>query len=330
MESSRLFEQLNTFTGKLPHQKLSKIVTITLLVYCAYLLADLTWKLVPTSSDKGKITVQSSPNTGNNSVSANNVDLSELLSINLFGDLKKTAVNKPKPKTDQPAPKTRLNVTLTGLVADSENATSPTSVAIIESAGGQNTYGIDEKIDGTSASVYEILIDRVILLVSGRYETLMLDGIEYSTTIPGSNNKVSHQEPEEDDMEAVDDVGPTINNKPIKKERVDKRENVELSQSLREQRETLFDDPKKLMDVIRIKPFRQSGELKGYRLAPGKDGKLFTEVGLKRNDLATNINGYDLTDMQQALTVMKELRSMTEATITVVRDDTAIDIILAL
>ena len=325
MESSRLFEQLNTLTGKLPHQKLSKIIAIILLVYCAYLLADLTWRFVPTTSDHGTVSIQSSAKISN-SISNNRVNLSDLLSINLFGDLKKKVVDKPTPKTDQPAPKTRLNVTLTGLVADSSNATSPTSVAIIESSGGQATYGIDEKINGTAASVHEILIDRVILYVSGRYETLMLDGIEYSTSIPGSENKAQHQQ----NRQTVNQNNKSSINEARKKERLDKRENLELSQSLREQREILFDDPKKLIDVIRVKPFKKNGELQGYKLSPGKDRKLFTEIGLKRNDLATSINGYDLTDMQQAFTVMKELKSMTEATITVVRNDTEIDIILAL
>ncbi|GHB77965.1 type II secretion system protein GspC [Psychrosphaera saromensis] len=325
MESSRLFEQLNTFAGKLPHQQLSKIVTVTLLIYCAYLSADLIWKLAPTSSEYGRVTISASSMTQGSSATSNKVDLSDLLSINLFGDLKKKAVIKPQQKTDQPAPRTRLNVTLTGLVADSSDTTSKTSVAIIESAGKQDTYGIDEKIHGTPASVHEIRIDRVILFVSGRFETLMLDGIEYSTSVPGSENKVDRDE------QTVDqEINPVKDDKPLKKERLDKRENLELSRSLRAQRETLFDDPKKLLDVIRIRPYRKSGELKGYKLSPGKDGKLFTEVGLKRNDLATSINGYDLTDMQQALSVMKELRSMTEATITVVRNDTSIDIILAL
>ena len=325
MESSRLFEQLNTFTGKLPHQKLSKIVAITLLVYCAYLLANLTWRFIPITSDYGKVSIQASTKTLN-STTQNRVDVSDLLSTNLFGDLKKKAIDKPAPKTDQPAPRTRLNVRLTGLVADSSNATSATSVAIIESAGNQDTYGIDEKINGTPASVHEILIDRVILYVSGRYETLMLEGIKYSTTVPGSENKVDRQ----DDIQTVKRNNVPSDDKPMKKERLDKRGDIELSQSLREQRERLFDDPKNLIDVIRVRPYRKSGELKGYKLSPGKDGKLFTEIGLKRNDLATSINGYDLTDMQQSLIVMKELSSMTEATITVVRNDTEIDIILAL
>jgi general secretion pathway protein C len=320
-----VFEQLNTFTGKLPHQKLSKIVAITLLVYCAYLLADLTWRFVPTTSDHGTVSIQPSIAVVNSSV-RNNINLNDLLSTNLFGDLKKKAIDKPAPKIDQSAPKTRLNVRLTGLVADSSNVTSATSVAIIESAGSQDTYGIDEKINGTSASVHQILIDRVLLYVSGRYETLMLEGIEYSTTVPGSDNKADHQK----DKQTVKKDNAPSNDKPMKKERLDKRGDIELSQSLREQREKLFDDPKNLIDVIRVRPYRKSGELKGYKLSPGKDGKLFTEIGLKRNDLATSINGYDLTDMQQSLTVMKELSSMTEATITVVRNDTEIDIILAL
>ena len=84
------------------------------------------------------------------------------------------------------------------------------------------------------------------------------------------------------------------------------------------------------MDVIRIRPHKEQGELKGYRLSPGKDAALFKQVGLKRNDLAVSINGNDLTDMQQALAVMAELKTMTEATITVERQNELIDIILAL
>lgn len=324
MESSRLLEQINTFAGKLPHQKMSKIATVLLVVYCAYILAGLIWQLVPVTSNHGSININHTSSEANQAVNVDNIDISTLLGLNIFGDLKKSAITKPKPKSDKQAPKTRLNVRLTGLVADSSNATSATSVAIIENGGNQHTYGVDEKIHGTTASVHEILIDRVILYVSGRFETLMLDGIEYSTTVPGSDNKV-------DERALPSNItGPRKDKTISKKQQLDKRDNIALSESLRQQRKQLFEDPKKLLDVIRIKPFRQSGQLKGYKLSPGKEGKLFKEVGLKRNDLATNINGYDLTDMQQALTVMKELRSMTEATITVVRGDTAIDIILAL
>ena len=97
-----------------------------------------------------------------------------------------------------------------------------------------------------------------------------------------------------------------------------------------EQREQLFDDPKQLLDYINISPKREAGQLIGYRLRPGKDPSLFERAGLKHNDLAININGYDLTDMQQALSLMRELRQLTEANITVLRDGSPVQIILAL
>ena len=331
MESSRLFEQLNHLFRKIPQQKLSYGSAFVLVVYLAYLLSTVLWQFVAVNNSHGSVSVPELSQT-NQSSSNSSFDVSKLVSLNLFGNAEKKAVVKePVNEAPKTAPKTRLNVTLTGLVADASNPISNSSVAIIESSSGQNTYGVDEKVDGTSASVYQIFIDRVILLVSGRYETLMLEGIEYSTTIPGTDNKVDKSatdiKPKTLEIYQTTDVKkPEITTQ----EQIDKSDDLELSQALREQREQLFDDPKKLLDVIRIRPYRKDNELKGYHLSPGKDPKLFEQVGLKRNDLATSINGYDLTDMQQALTVMTELKSMTEATITVVRDDTLIDIILAL
>jgi general secretion pathway protein C len=261
------------------------------------------------------------------------VSVSKLLSLNLFGEYNKV-IEAPKPVVQQTsAPKTRLNVTLVGLVADSTSNTSDSSVAIIESSGGQNTYGINQKVDGTSAIVHQIFIDRVILSVSGRFETLMLEGIEYSTSIPGSANEMQDDLSAKANEQAVSRPEPRPDAKPDRPappQKVDRRNDVELSQSLRKQREDMLSDPKKIMDYIRIRPERRNGELKGYRLSPGKDPSLFSQVGLKRNDLAVTINGYDLTDMKQALTVMKELRTMTEANITVLRDDAPVEIILAL
>lgn len=330
MESSRFFEQLNQFWQKVPQQKLSYAVCLLLVAYCAHVLSNIIWQLVPTEQDQGRIVVAGVSSNTSSSTSSN-LDLSQLISLNLFGEENKAPV-KPKPVVQtQAAPKTRLNVTLTGIVANNESSTSDTSVAIIESSSGQSTYGINDKIDGTQAKVEQILIDRVILAVSGRFETLMLDGIEYSTTIPGSADEMKDSTAKAAASQIKAGPAPVAKQKPkAEPKKMDRRGDTELSQTLREQREEMFSDPKKLMDYIRIRPFRQKGELLGYRLTPGKDPSLFKQVGLKHNDLATNINGYDLTDMQQALTVMKELRSMTEASITVMRDDSPIEIILAL
>ena len=74
------------------------------------------------------------------------------------------------------APQTRLNLTLTGVVASSnrENA-----AAIIEHQSSQETYGIGDLITGTRATLEQVHNDRVLIKQSGRLETLMLDGFEY-------------------------------------------------------------------------------------------------------------------------------------------------------
>lgn len=316
MDSSRMLEQVNQFSRNLPHKVLSKYVTLGLVVYLAYYIATLVWQVVPVQNSVGKVVAAGVKSQYTQRESS--VDLNPLVSLELFGVEGKVNKPKPTPQLNQSAPKTRLNVTLTGLVADSGDPVSATSVAIIESRDGQNTYGINDKISGTSATIFQILVDRVILSVSGRFETLMLDGIKYSTTPPTYQSKAK---------------AATVTPKKLaqqKREKLDKRKDMELAKSLRQQRAELFKDPTRLDQVIRIRPYRQNGELKGYRLSPGKDAKLFKQVGLQRNDLAISINGNDLTNAQQAFTVMTELKSMTEATITVVRQGELIDIILAL
>lgn len=329
MESSRLFEQLSLVWQKIPQQKLSSLVTFALIIYCAHVLSTVVWQLVPVTQDKGRI-VAAPITTNANSDSASQFDVSKITRLNLFGEENKKEIKPVAPKPQaQSAPKTRLNVTLAGLVADSTDPRSDSSAAIIESSGGQATYGIGDKVKGTQATVDQIFIDRVILLVGSRYESLMLDGIEYSQTVASNPEEMIDANSK---AAASQKVGPAPSKRARDAERktMDRRNDLELSQSLRQKREQMFDDPKKLMDFIRIRPFRQQGELKGYRLTPGKDPSLFEQVGLKHNDLAININGYDLTDMQQALSVMKELRTLTEANITVMRNDSPVDIILAL
>lgn len=347
MESSRLVEQISHTLKKIPQALVAKILTVILVIYSAYLVAFTAWQFFSQPVSHGVIRPMA-VDSGQSTTSASRVDVSSLIALNVFGkEQVKTTKSEPKQQTTV-APKTRLNLTLTGIVADNSSNTSDTSVAIIESRNSQSTYGIGDTIESTSAKVDQILLDRVILSVGAGYETLMLEGIEYSTTIPGSADelkdninvdaiRVAHPPGEErtPDMNkrrfrSQAGPGQTALQRDAKPKRLDKSEDTELSEELREQREQLFEDPKQLLDYINITPQRQGGELLGYRLRPGKDPSLFQRAGLLHNDLAVEINGYDLTDMRQALTLMRELREITEANITVLRDGSPVQIILAL
>ena len=86
------------------------------------------------------------------------------------------------------------------------------------------------------------------------------------------------------------------------------------------------DNPARISDFIRFSVLRRNSKLAGYRLNPGKDPELFEQAGFLPNDLAIKLDNYSLTDLQQAMTALRELRNKTSATITVVRDGIEIPI----
>lgn len=281
-------QQLQKVLLGLPHAKLSRITVYLVVVYIAFLFSQLFWLLWPKAEN------QTLPLQNNYQLSqTSTVNTQAIVAQNLFGKANAT-VDKPKPVVTD-APQTRLNVRLTGIFAVIDNDKSGS--AIIESQGKQETYSVNEPVKGTRAKVAQVLPDRVILDVSGRFETLMLDGIEYSKNVAMP-------------IAAKENTRPVST---IAKRRV-------LPKELVAKREELFKDPGKLLDYIKISPFRQNGELKGYKLRAGKDPALFEKMGLRNNDLALAINGIQLTDMQQSKLAYFELRNNTSASITIERD----------
>ena len=215
------------------------------------------------------------------------------------------------------APKTQLNVKLTGLVAMTANPGQGS--AIIESRGAEATYAVDDTIEGTNAVLKQVLVDRVLLQQAGRYETLMLDGIEY-TKIAQANAGLGRAD--EQGIEENMDMAPVP--EPMEMAPMQANEAIELH------RDELIAEPMKFFDYIRVTPHRPNGQLVGYRLMPGKDPALFTQLGLQANDLAIEINGIQLNDMQQAMSVINELRDAKEAAIKIERDGEIRDILVNL
>ncbi|WP_125721721.1 type II secretion system protein GspC [Pseudoalteromonas rubra] len=288
-------QQLQKLLHNLPHAKLSRLVVYLAVVYIAFLFAKLFWLLWPVP--------QTQPLPTQSQVYAQNsaaVSSRSILGHNVFGKAnEKPVVEAPKPVISD-APETQLNVRLTGIVAVSQDDAA--GLAIIESQGRQETYLVQDAIKGTRAKLAQVLPDRVILDVSGRFETLMLDGIEFSRQVatPVQSRRASAAKPN----------------------RMSSRAREELKQ----RRDELLAEPGKLFDYIRISPERRNGQLVGYRLRPGKDPELFKKMGLKNNDLAIAINGFQLTDMKQAMSAMNELRNSTDASITIERDGQTVDV----
>ncbi len=130
---------------------------------------------------------------------------------------------KPVVAPSQQAPRTRLNLTLTGLLA---STTPDRSIAIILNGGDEQGYGEGDIVNGTQAMISSIMADRVILDNQGQSETLMLDGEEFKPV-----GQVTPQ-PQE------------VTTPPLSK-----------------LRDNLAKDPGKLLDYINISPVMADGKL---------------------------------------------------------------------
>ena len=48
-------------------------------------------------------------------------------------------------------------------------------------------------------------------------------------------------------------------------------------------------DPASFTDILRPQPYMPNGELKGYRVYPGRDRRRFAALGLRPGDLVTEL-----------------------------------------
>ncbi len=317
MELSNNLPSFLAAVAKLPQQKIAQAISVVLLVYIAFLAAQMTWLLIPNTKMTGVLTSNMQSKYAN-SKQSQQYDIKALQALNLFGKYNE-APKKQQMIEVKDAPETRLSLTLSGLVASD---TVATAAAIIEYQGKQETYGIGDVIRGTRASLERVLMDRVLIKHSGRMETLMLDGFDYNQpakalTLQKAPAKELSKSKQNNRMLPR---SPNI---------VDQRKNTALSNSALSLRNDIGKDPSKIIDYLRIQPYRQKGSLIGYRLMPGKNAEFFKQSGLRTGDIAVQMNGYDLTAASEAAQALGELRKASEVSLLIKRKDELIEILFS-
>ncbi|MGX5175109.1 type II secretion system protein GspC [Aliikangiella sp. IMCC44653] len=280
-------------------------------VLCTYLLAKITWAWVgyimtPTEFKPfqvQRVAVQSNSRSG--------VDFNQIVSRNLFGNV---AQVKQAPVQQEKVVETKLNLKLRGIyAADSQHKAN----AIIEDGRGQQAvYFIGEQLK-VSGRVFlrEVEKDRVILETNGRREALRLEQHEMAIKLIGGERKPELNERKPDNS---------------RQKVSDKRQDAELSQKLNDYRDKFQRDPTSIGEVIRGQPHVVNGELQGFRIQPGGDKRLFQELGLRRGDVVTAINGVTLTNMQDAMSLMNDVSSMQEVNVEIQRGKEQLSLLLNL
>lgn len=286
------YKSLLAVLGRVSAARWSQISMCLLILLCTQQLAQLTWRWWPgLQPADGPVRLVPAPLAGNG---PQRLDLGPLQRLALFGKAEApTAAQRPGPADDMlppdqvslSAPKTKLNITLTGLLASTD---PKRSIAIIAQANKQASYLIGDKITGTPAKLRAVLPDRVIIDNQGRDETLMLDGDSAMAPRSRLMPTPSRGKPQGENLAAL--------------------------------RDDINDNPAELLDYITISPVREDNVLKGYRLNPGKKPELFGNLGLQPNDLAININGFDLREPSQAMQAMQQMKEVSQLDITIERD----------
>lgn len=263
------------------------VVVVLLSIYLIAFVAKLTWFFVPNTEQSANNSTAniSQTQSGNNSSSQTNI--SQILGLNLFGDASSQPLSEQTQDVND-APETTLNLVLSGVVASNQ---AGRGAAIIEYRNTQNTYSVGDKVEGTNVTLDEIFADRVIIKNRLSKETLMLDGIDFDEANAKRNQRITQQPMQTDSPRAL--VGPTNRPSP---------------QVLREARQQLAQSPESFYEMISMSPHRIDGQLVGYRVTPGTKPGLFNSVGLLSGDIVTNLNGLDLTDLQQSLEALTELQ----------------------
>ncbi|MCG3736417.1 type II secretion system protein GspC [Vibrio cincinnatiensis] len=267
---------------------LSQALTIVGIVLSAWLVGQSIWLIL---QPKPSLTLWASTAVPPVS-SPSRLNIQSLQNSELFGRYTVQTASPVTTVVKVDAPPTRLNLTLVGVVASTDQ---PRSLAVIANRGQQNTYGLNEEIEGTRAVLKAVFVDRVIIDNSGRDETLMLEGRDYQTsTIQTLERPVAVNSSVEDKLTAIRD---------------------EINRS-----------PQEVFKYVSLSQVKQDESVIGYRVSPGKDPALFEAVGLQAGDIAIQLNGLDLTDPSVMTQVFESVSDLTELNLTVERDGQSHDI----
>lgn len=236
-------------------------------------LADLAWSLVPVPESAR----WQPPPPVSSARGGAAVDVNAIVNAQLFGRYETTA---PGEAALLSAPETPLNLTLVGLLADDRDDYSRALIAVQNAE--EKGFAIGDDVT-RGVTLQAIFPDRVILSRNGRLETLSLEkgkpsggGTAYTPPPPAAEAQTGAAEPS-------------------------------AAQQLSRIREEVLQDPAKASEYVRVQPANVGGQLKGYRIYPGRDRAIFSSAGLRPGDLVTSVNGVQLDDPAKALQLLGDL-----------------------
>lgn len=261
-------------------------VSLVLVIALGYYAARLFWLLVPGPAPAAW-TPPPPPQNPPAAASApgNGGAAAAIAEAHLFGAA--VAAAEPAEISAENAPETQLNLQLRGVVAAADERFAHAIIA--DGSGVEKVYFIKDPVPG-GAVLRSIQPDRVVLARGAAVETLTLPRQPGGGAAPAAARGA----------------------------------NASLAARLQQQpptmQEVISDNAQGFSEIIRPQPFMPNGELKGYRIYPGRKREQFVALGLQPGDLVTEINGMTLNNPAQAMELFRSLADTTQVTVTIERN----------
>lgn len=304
-------------------RRLRQGLLVLLAIWAVFSLSRLIWALLPASdtappADARVINPVSSRSATAESAS---VEIQRMMDWHLFGkagappavEAPAAAAPQAQSAIERGARETRLELVLRGIVSSSEEGLGH---AIIEHRKKQNVYSVQDKLPvGGNVLLAKVMRQQVVLENNGKYELLTLFD---ETALSSQTASVAvTKSPARAPAQAPAQV-------------VDKRGDSGATSLARSYRERLYQNPQSLAEVVSVAAVREDGQLRGYRITPGKNKAQFSQLGFKKGDLVTGVNGISLDDPANTMKLYQAMRSADSAVFDLERDNQQVTINVSL
>lgn len=199
-------------------------------------------------------------------------------------------------------PDTPLALTLHGIAA--ATAGDEGYAFISDERGREDVYRRGDEVPG-GAKVVAIQPDQVILERNGQRETLRLPGHSVATTATRRGSTQAGGAAPVNTPTAIRIPGIRAPAQPLSiTAAVPRVSGLRL-------------DASALAGAIQVAPVASGG----FRVFPGRNARIFTQLGLQANDVVTQLNGRPLTSQADAMAIFQQVQQGQSVTITVRRGD---------
>ncbi|MGS2718586.1 type II secretion system protein N [Eionea flava] len=225
------------------------------------------------------------------------LDINTLAAIPLFGEVEKNIVTETAPiEKEEPVEETKLNLILKGLFTAGEDSGGQ---AIVANGRDEQLYQVGDAIEGLSnVSLSAVLVDSIRLKNRGKTEVLYLYPEGERTQRSSSDNDAAAYVPD------------TLDEQAVQSELVNDSNATKLSEIIR---------------VVRERN-KETGDMIGFRVLPGRNRGAFDKSGLLANDVITSIDGEKLNDLRSAMNVYRNKRDVSQVSLMVNRDGSEISL----